>query len=88
MVISAQFLTTYIVSLMKSIDIRSEPAVRLLADFLDEPGLTGRDRRGAEHFAHGRLRCRRVACDRNLTLQPEHRGVLIFEKSVPRFDRV
>lgn len=48
-----QFLTTYIVSLMKSIDIRSEPAVRLLADFLDERGSTGRDRRGAEQFAHG-----------------------------------
>ncbi|KAJ9113614.1 hypothetical protein QFC22_005922 [Naganishia vaughanmartiniae] len=37
---------------MKSIDIRSEPAVRLLADFLDECGSLGRDRRGAEHFAH------------------------------------
>jgi hypothetical protein len=48
-----QFLTTYIVSLMKSIDIRSEPAVRLLADFLDERGSTGRDRRGAEQFSHG-----------------------------------
>jgi hypothetical protein len=38
---------------MKSIDIRSEPAVRLLADFLDERGSTGRDRRGAEQFSHG-----------------------------------
>ncbi|KAJ9096798.1 hypothetical protein QFC21_005069 [Naganishia friedmannii] len=47
-----RFLTTYIISLMKSIDIRSEPAVRLLADFLDERGSQGRDRRGAEHFAH------------------------------------
>ncbi len=51
--LDAQFLTTYITSLMKSIDIRSEAAVRLLADFLDEPGLSGRERKGAEHFAHG-----------------------------------
>ncbi|KAJ9105542.1 hypothetical protein QFC19_003524 [Naganishia cerealis] len=50
--LDVEFLTTYIVSLMKSIDIRSEPAVRLLADFLDERGSQGRDRRGAEHFAH------------------------------------
>jgi hypothetical protein len=27
--------------------------VRLLADFLDERGSTGRERRGAEQFAHG-----------------------------------
>jgi len=42
---------TYTLSLMKSIDIRSEPAVRLLAEFLD----IGREneRRNAEQFAHG-----------------------------------
>jgi E3 ubiquitin-protein ligase Topors len=48
-------LTTYIVSLLKAIDIRSEPAVRLLVNLFD----TGNDEaaaldidRGAEHFAH------------------------------------
>lgn len=48
-----QFLTTYIISLMRSIDIRSEPAVRLLSDFLDIRGSEGRERQGTEHFVHG-----------------------------------
>lgn len=46
-----QFLTTFTVSLMKSLDIRSEPAVRLLAEFLDMD--SGGTRVNAEHFAHG-----------------------------------
>ncbi|WVW79787.1 hypothetical protein I302_101757 [Kwoniella bestiolae CBS 10118] len=33
--IDVEFLTTYIISLLKTIDIRSEPAIRLLADYLD-----------------------------------------------------
>lgn len=37
---------------MKSIDIRSESAVKLLAEFLDMD--TG-ERVNAEHFAHGNL---------------------------------
>ncbi|KAF9810710.1 hypothetical protein IEO21_06844 [Rhodonia placenta] len=45
-----QFLTTFTVSLMKSLDIRSEPAVRLLAEFLDMD--SGGTRVNAEHFAH------------------------------------
>lgn len=36
---------------MKSLDIRSEPAVRLLAEFLDMD--SGGERTNAEHFAHG-----------------------------------
>lgn len=36
---------------MKSLDIRSEPAVRLLAEFLDMD--SGGERVNAEHFAHG-----------------------------------
>jgi hypothetical protein len=51
-----QFLTTYIISLMRSIDIRSEPAVRLLSDFLDVRGSEGRERKGTEHFLHGEFR--------------------------------
>ncbi|CCL98025.1 uncharacterized protein FIBRA_00018 [Fibroporia radiculosa] len=45
-----KFLTTFVLSLMKSLDIRSEPAVRLLAEFLDLD--SGGERLNAEHFAH------------------------------------
>ena len=38
---------------MKSLDIRSEPAVRLLSEFLDMDAEQGRERANAEHFAHG-----------------------------------
>ena len=40
---------------MKSIDIRSESAVKLLAEFLDMdvPYIEGRRLVNAEHFAHG-----------------------------------
>jgi hypothetical protein len=39
---------------MKSIDIRSEAAVNLLAEFLDmDMGNNGGGRKNAEHFAHG-----------------------------------
>ncbi|KAF5346848.1 hypothetical protein D9756_010626 [Leucocoprinus leucothites] len=49
-----EFLTSLIISLMKAIDIRSESAVKLLAEFLDmdtqyEPGNRYIN---AEHFAH------------------------------------
>lgn len=33
--LDVEFLTSYIVSLLKTMDIRSEPAVRTLAEFLD-----------------------------------------------------
>jgi E3 ubiquitin-protein ligase Topors len=49
--VDVEFLTTYILSLLKAIDIRSEPAVRLLAEFLDSPNGSGYPH-GAEHFAH------------------------------------
>jgi E3 ubiquitin-protein ligase Topors len=50
-----QFLTTFILSLMKSIDIRSESAVKLLAEFLDMDTeyVEGARHVNAEHFAHG-----------------------------------
>lgn len=35
--IDVEYLTMYVISLLKAIDIRSEPAIRLLADFLDPP---------------------------------------------------
>ena len=40
---------------MKSVDIRSESAVKLIAEFLDmdRSGGVG-DRKNAEHFAHGK----------------------------------
>ena len=40
---------------MKSLDIRSEPAVRLLSEFLDMDSEPGRERANAEHFAHGKF---------------------------------
>lgn len=50
-----QFLVTFVISLMKSIDIRSESAVKLLAEFLDmdTPYIPGERHVNAEHFAHG-----------------------------------
>ncbi|KAF8829719.1 hypothetical protein HHX47_DHR2000139 [Lentinula edodes] len=50
----AKFLTTFIISLMKAIDIRSESAVKLLAEFLDmdAPYVEGGRHVNAEHFAH------------------------------------
>lgn len=52
-----QFLTTFTVSLMKSIDIRAESAIKLLAEFLDmdTPYVDGGRHINAEHFAHGKL---------------------------------
>lgn len=52
-----QFLTTFTISLMKSIDIRAESAIKLLAEFLDmdAPYIDGDRHTNAEHFAHGNL---------------------------------
>ncbi|ORX36267.1 hypothetical protein BD324DRAFT_581063 [Kockovaella imperatae] len=49
--VDVEFLTTHILSLLKAIDIRSEPAVRLLSEILDTPN-GPRYPHGAEHFAH------------------------------------
>lgn len=45
------------ISLMKAIDIRSESAVKLLAEFLDMDSeyVAGGRHRNAEHFAHGKF---------------------------------
>lgn len=50
-----QFLVTFVISLMKSIDIRSESAIKLLAEFLDMDTqyVAGERHINAEHFAHG-----------------------------------
>jgi hypothetical protein len=50
-----QFLVTFVISLMKSIDIRAESAVKLLAEFLDMDTqyVAGERHINAEHFAHG-----------------------------------
>ncbi|KAK0468835.1 hypothetical protein IW261DRAFT_1517090 [Armillaria novae-zelandiae] len=47
--LDVEFFTTFTVSLMKSIDLRSESAVKLLAEFLD---IDTDGRIMAEHFAH------------------------------------
>ncbi|CAA7264459.1 unnamed protein product [Cyclocybe aegerita] len=52
--LDVEFLTTLIISLMKSIDIRSESAVKLISEFLDmdEAYVPGGRHTNAEHFAH------------------------------------
>ena len=51
--VDVEFLTTYVLSLLKAIDIRSEPAIRLLAEFLENPNEEGPQfPNGPEHFAH------------------------------------
>ncbi|KAH9992157.1 hypothetical protein BJV77DRAFT_455127 [Russula vinacea] len=49
-----EFLVTFVISLMKSIDIRSESAIKLLAEFLDMDTqyVAGERHINAEHFAH------------------------------------
>ncbi|KAF9653602.1 hypothetical protein BDM02DRAFT_3182613 [Thelephora ganbajun] len=49
-----EFLTTFTLSIMKSLDIRSESAVKLLSEFLDmdQPYMEGHPHPNAEHFAH------------------------------------
>jgi E3 ubiquitin-protein ligase Topors len=46
--VDVEVLTSHILNLIKAIDIRSEPAVRLLSEWLD----TDEYPRGAEQFAH------------------------------------
>ncbi|KAF7329358.1 E3 ubiquitin-protein ligase Topors [Mycena kentingensis (nom. inval.)] len=52
--LDVEFLTNFTISLMKAIDIRSESAVKLLAEFLDldSPYREGERHVNAEHFAH------------------------------------
>lgn len=63
---------------MKSLDIRSEGAVKLLAEFLD---LDTGNRSNAQHFAHGKLLAVDIA-----TLLSDHlrcRALLLHALSVP-----
>ncbi|KAG2357989.1 hypothetical protein BDR07DRAFT_1296128 [Suillus spraguei] len=52
--LDVEFLTTFIISLMKSIDIRAESTIKLLSEFLDidAPYIEGQRHPNAEHFAH------------------------------------
>ncbi|KAG8905865.1 hypothetical protein FRB99_008076 [Tulasnella sp. 403] len=52
--LDVEFLTSFILALMKSLDIRSEPAVKLLSEFLDvdTPYSETGSKANAEHFAH------------------------------------
>ncbi|KAI0027569.1 hypothetical protein K488DRAFT_13170, partial [Vararia minispora EC-137] len=52
--LDVEFLVTFVLSLIKAIDIRSESAIKLLAEFLDmeSPYVPGRRCPNAEHFAH------------------------------------
>ena len=74
-----QFLTTFIISLLKAIDIRSESSVKLLAEFLDmdRPYTEYLRFPNAEHFAHGQsLFCQFVVTSDDLCL---YRPSLIFK---------
>lgn len=55
--VDADFLTSFVISLMKSLDLRSEVAIKLLSEFLDmgNPYVEGNRYPNAEHFAHGEL---------------------------------
>ena len=51
-----EFLANYIVSLIKTLDLRSEVAIKLLSDLLD-PGISYSEesrKPNAEHLAHGK----------------------------------
>ncbi|VDB98082.1 unnamed protein product [Peniophora sp. CBMAI 1063] len=52
--LDVEFLVTFVLSLMKSIDIRAESAVKLIAEFLDmdKPYSPGGRYVNAEHFTH------------------------------------
>ncbi|KAF9506541.1 hypothetical protein BS47DRAFT_395754 [Hydnum rufescens UP504] len=53
--LDVEFLTAFVLSLLRTIDIRSEPAIRVLAEFLDlggAPYTEGAAKSNAEHFAH------------------------------------
>ncbi|KAF7340843.1 E3 ubiquitin-protein ligase Topors [Mycena sanguinolenta] len=52
--LDVEFLTSFTLSIMKAIDIRSESAVKLLSEFLDldAPYVEGGRHVNAEHFAH------------------------------------
>ncbi|KAG9015913.1 hypothetical protein FRB90_004191 [Tulasnella sp. 427] len=50
--LDVEFLTSFILALMKSIDIRAESAVKLLSEFLDIDATESGRRPNAEHFAH------------------------------------
>ncbi|KAG6848406.1 hypothetical protein H0H93_000476 [Arthromyces matolae] len=71
--VDIEFLTTFTLSLMKSVDIRSEVAVKLLAEFLDMdvPYEIGGRYVNAEHFAHGKRTTYDVGDE---DPQPEPRG--------------
>lgn len=72
---------------MKSIDIRSESAVKLLSEFLDmdAPYVPGGRHANAEHFAHGQLApIRSFRVHTNVTI----RGLLLCSIPIPGSVRV
>jgi hypothetical protein len=52
--IDLEFMTSYVITLVKMIDLRRERGVRLLAEYLD-PGIRDGEGRmqNSEHLAHG-----------------------------------
>lgn len=54
--LDVEFLTNYIIALIKMLDLRTEPGIRLLADLMDPGTLYSEEARkpNTEHLAHGR----------------------------------
>lgn len=78
-----QFLVTFVISLMKSIDIRSESAIKLLAEFLDMdvPYAPGERHVNAEHFAHGPFLLLKSLCSRNLVSSVDRLEIYCYLRS-------
>jgi hypothetical protein len=88
--IDGQFLVTFVISLMKSIDIRSEGAVRLLAGFLDmdAPYVPGERHVIAEHFAHGPSTLAHSWLRFGLIIHYPSRNILLSTFAIQRSQRI
>lgn len=52
--VDLEFMTSYVITLIKMIDLRRERGVKLLAEYLDPGVRDGEGRmKNAEHLAHG-----------------------------------
>ncbi|KAI5998528.1 hypothetical protein F5J12DRAFT_724781 [Pisolithus orientalis] len=78
--LDVEFLTMFTISLMKSVDIRSESAIKLLAEFLDmdELYVEGARHPNAEHFAH------EIYC----YLRSPYRDLVIYDQIVQVYTRI
>ena len=85
-----KFLTTFTLSIMKSLDIRSESAVKLISEFLDmdQAYLEGNPHPNAEHLAHGMLSFFLGDCLLSLIVVRSCRTVLVSTVPLSRSVRI